>query len=252
MRFDKRVAVVTGGSQGIGEAAARVLARDGASVAVLASSSVEKAQRVAASLPGQARAYAADVRDGAALRRVIDAVRNDYGRIDILVNSAGVFYPTPVGETDDDAYDRTMDINVKGTWNAIGAVAATMKAARYGKIVNVASVCGMTALGGYAVYSASKAAVIMMTRALTQELSPHGINVNVVAPGNTETPMNHDIRTKPELKPFLDAMAARTPSGQTYSSAEDIANIIAFLASDAARAMHGACVLADEGFSSVL
>jgi 3-oxoacyl-[acyl-carrier protein] reductase len=104
--------------------------------------------------------------------------------------------------------------------------------------------------GGFAVYCATKAAIVMMSRALAIELAPHGISVNCLSPGNTATPMNLDIRTKPELKPFLDAMKARTPSGQTHSSAEDMANIVAFMVSDGARAMHGANILADEGFSA--
>jgi NAD(P)-dependent dehydrogenase (short-subunit alcohol dehydrogenase family) len=91
-----------------------------------------------------------------------------------------------------------------------------------------------------------------MTRALAIELAPHGINVNAIAPGNTATPMNEDIRTKPELASFLNAMAARTPSGQTYSSIEDMAGLVAFLVSGEARAMHGATVLMDEGFSAGL
>jgi len=90
----------------------------------------------------------------------------------------------------------------------------------------------------------------MMTRALALELAPSGVRVNCIAPGNTATPMNEDIRTRPELKHFLDGMAARTPSGRTYSDPEDMAAIAAFLASDESRAMHGAVVLADEGFSA--
>jgi len=89
-----------------------------------------------------------------------------------------------------------------------------------------------------------------MTRALAIELAPHGISVNCLSPGNTATPMNLDIRTRPELAGMLDAMRSRTPSGRVHSSAEDMANIAAFMVSDQARALHGANILADEGFSA--
>lgn len=248
-----RAALVTGGSQGIGEAIVRRLAADGVTVGVVASTDVAKARAVCAELPSDRGVpYACDVRDTAAVSALIARAQQDLGRIDILVNSAGVFYPTPAGSTDEASYDRMMDINVKGTWACINAVAPAMKAQRKGWIVNIGSVVAAMGFGGYAVYCASKAAIVMMTRALAIELAPHGINVNCLSPGNTATPMNEDIRTRPELKPMLDAMAARTPSGQTYSSAEDMANIVAFMVSDAARSLHGINILADEGFSAGL
>lgn len=125
-----------------------------------------------------------------------------------------------------------------------------MTARRRGWIVNLGSVVAAMGFGRYAVYCATKAAIVMMTRALAIELAPHGISVNCLSPGNTATPMNLDIRTKPELAGMLDAMRTRTPSGQTHSNAEDMASIVAFMVSDGARAMHGANILADEGFSA--
>ncbi len=253
MAMTGRTALVTGGSQGIGEAIARRLAADGVMVGVVASADVAKAQAVCADLPaGRGVPYACDVRNTAAVSVLVERAEKDLGRIDILVNSAGVFYPTPAGGTDEASYDRMIDINVKGTWNCINAVAPVMKARGRGWIINIGSVVAAMGFGGYAVYCASKAAIVMMTRALAIELAPHGINVNCLSPGNTATPMNEDIRTQPQLKPMLDAMAARTPSGQTYSSAEDMANIVAFMVSDAARSLHGINILADEGFSAGL
>ena len=251
MAIPGKTALITGGSQGIGEAIARRLAAEGVTVAVVASSDRQKAQSVAASLPGgKALAFAADVRDAAAVAALVNEAHAALGSIDILINSAGVFYPTPAGGTEDADYDRMVDINLKGTWNAVNAVAPLMKAQQRGWIVNLGSVAGSMGIGGYAVYCATKAAIIMMTRTLAIELAPHGISVNCLSPGNTATPMNLDIRTSPELAPMLEAMRARTPSGQVHSSAEDMANIVAFLLSDGARAMHGANILADEGFSA--
>ncbi len=253
MSFSGKVALVTGGSQGIGEGVARMLAQRGATVAVLASNSQEKAAKIADSIiaeGGKARPYAADIRESPACRMLVEKVVADFGRVDILVNSAGLFKPTPVGETSDEAFDIQFDVNVKGTWNMISAVTAPMKSQHYGKIVNISSADGTVGNPGYTVYGATKAAVIIMTRGLACELGPHGINVNCVAPGNTATPMNEHIRTEPEYKEYLLKMANRTPSRRTYSNVEDIANVVCFLASDAAKAMLGACVLADEGISA--
>jgi len=201
---------------------------------------------------GKAEAFVADVADAAQVMKLEHDVESKLGPIVILVNSAGVYYATPVGGTDEPAYDRMMNINLKGTWNTINAVAPGMKTRKKGKIINISSVAGVMGIGTNAVYCASKAGVIMMTRALANELAAHGINVNCISPGNTETPMNHEIRTNPALKHFLDAMAARTPSGRVYSTAEEIASVAVFLAVDDTRAMHGSNVLIDEGFSAGL
>jgi 3-oxoacyl-[acyl-carrier protein] reductase len=250
MKLKDKIALVTGSSQGIGEAIATRFASEGAAVAVVASSSVDKARVVSDRLGGKAKPYTCDVRSADSVGTLVAQVAKDFGRVDVLVNSAGVFYPTPAGATTEADFDRLVDINMKGTWNLINAVAPGMVERRHGKILNLASVAGVMGIGTYAVYCATKAGIIMMTRALACELAPHGINVNCIAPGNTATPMNEDIRTKPELKQFLDFMAARTPSGRTYSTAEDMAGIALFLCSDDGRAMHGSCVLADEGFST--
>ena len=252
MRFEGRTALVSGGSQGIGEAVAQRLAREGARVAVMASSQVAKAAAVVHHLPSpdEHLAVACDVADTARVHAVVADVVGRFGRLDILVNAAGVFYATPVGSTEDVAFDRMVAVNLKGAWNLISAIAPGMKAQKAGKIISFASVAGVMGIGTYAVYCATKAGIIMMTRALANELAPFGINVNCVAPGNTATPMNENVRTDPALKPFLDAMAARTPSGRTYSTSEEMAAIATFLASEDARAMHGSCVLADEAFSA--
>jgi 3-oxoacyl-[acyl-carrier protein] reductase len=253
MQLKGKVALVTGGSQGIGEAIARRFAKEGAAVAVVASSDRRKAEGVAERIVkdgGKAHAYACDVRHVKPVGELVDMVERDLGPIGVAVTAAGVFFPTPVGATEEADFDRMVDINLKGTWNIVNATAPRMKTRKSGKLVLFSSVAGVLGIGNYAIYSATKAAIVMMTRALAAELAKEGINVNCIAPGNTATPMNEDIRTKPELKPFLDFMTSRTPSGRTYSDPEDMAGIALFLASDAARAMHGSCLLADEGFAA--
>ncbi len=253
MRFADRIAVVTGGSQGIGACIAERLAAEGAAVVVVASTDRAKGQRVADRIGakgGRAVTEVADVRDPDRIKAVIDHVVSAEGRIDMLVNCAGVFFPTPAGETTAADADRIIDINLKGSFHAINAAAPHMKRAGRGKILNVASVAGVMGVGGYSLYCASKAGIMMMTRALAVELAPAGINVNAIAPGNTATPMNENIRTDAALKPMLDAMTARTPSGRTYSDPDEMAGLALYLLSDEARAMHGSTVLMDEGFSA--
>ncbi|UIF84730.1 SDR family NAD(P)-dependent oxidoreductase [Cupriavidus sp. UYPR2.512] len=254
MSNEGKVALVTGGSQGIGEATARRLAREGYRVAVVASSSVAKAEAVAGAIKeagGKAQGFVCDVRSGDAVRALVGDVQSAFGRVDVLVNCAGVFKPTPAGEGGDDgAVDAMIDINLKGTWQTIDAVVPLFKQAGQGRIVNIASVAAFLGVGNYAIYCATKAGIVMMTRALACELGWHNINVNCIAPGNTATPMNEDIRNDASMQAFRDAIAARTPSPRTFSEPDDIAGAVAFLASDAARSMNGSCLLMDEGLSA--
>jgi 3-oxoacyl-[acyl-carrier protein] reductase len=255
MRFVDKVAIVTGGSQGIGARIAERLGLEGAFVAVLSSSNLDKADAVAERIReagGRANGYAIDVRDRASVQALVEKLTTEHGRIDLLVNAAGVFFPTPVGNTAGDQVDRMVDINLKGTFHAINAVTPNMIAAGSGKIVNIASVAATMGIGGYALYCATKAGITQMTRAMACELAPHGININAVAPGNTRTPINEDIRTNPSLKPMLDAMASRTPSGNVFTDPDDIAGLALYLLSPDARAIHGTTVLMDEGFSAGL
>jgi len=253
MTLEDQVAVIFGGSSGIGEATAERLAAEGAKVAVVASGSLAKAQAVAdriAAAGGRAWAYAADVRDVAAIRAVVDAVGRDLGPIDILVNSAGVYYPTQIGETSEEAFDRMADVNLKGTFFAIDAVAPGMKARGRGRIVNVASVAGYRGSPRFPLYSATKAAVVMLTKALAGDLAPHGVHINAIAPGNTATPLNLGERTDPENEALMKGKAAATPSQRVYSPPTEMAAAIFFLVSGEVSAMHGATLLLDEGLSA--
>ncbi len=248
-----KVALITGGSSGIGEAIAKALAGDGATVAVVASGSLAKAEAVCAAIEakgGSASAYTTDVRSADAVKALVDQVCSDHGGLDILVNSAGVYYPTPVAETAEADSDRMFDVNIKGVWNCINAAVPAMKQRGGGKIVNLSSVAAYVGVGGFAIYCASKAAIKMMTRSLACDLAPFDININAIAPGNTETPMNEGFRTDPANAEYLAGMEKATPSNTTFSKPEDIAKLAHFLVCDASRAMHGSTVLADEGISA--
>lgn len=249
MKLARKVVIVSGGSQGIGEAIARLYAQEGARVAVVSSSSLDKAQAVVdgiAGAGGQARPYVCDVRKMEEVARLVSDVEHDLGPVDIVLNAAGVFYPTPAGATPEDDFDRMVDINLKGTWNIVGGVVPGMKQRGRGKIICMASVASVYGVAPFAVYCATKAAVVQMVRALALELAPHGVQINAIAPGNTASPMNEAMRSDPAT---VAAIAAATPSGRAFASVDDIAAIALFLASDDSRAMHGSCLLADEGIS---
>lgn len=250
--FAGKVAIVTGGSSGIGQAVAEALARAGARVAVVASSSLEKAETVSRAIEafgGTARPYVADVRDPEVFARLVGEVESAFGGVDLLVNGAGVFFPTPVGKTDTATATELIDINVMGVWNAVSACVPAMKRRGGGRIVNISSTAATIGIKSFALYCASKAAVSMMTRALAAELGPDGIAINAIAPGNTATPMNAQVRASEEAS---EAMRRMTPSGIAFSDVADIAGIALFLLSDRAGPVHGATWLADEGISAAI
>jgi NAD(P)-dependent dehydrogenase (short-subunit alcohol dehydrogenase family) len=245
-----KVALVTGGSSGIGRATALLLARNGAQVAVVASSDIGKAQAVVeeiSSQGGEARAFQADVRAVQNIDTLVREVHTCWGGIDILVNSAGVYYPTLIGETSEEAYDRMADINLKGMFFTMDRVATGMKARQRGKICNVASIAAFVGSGNYGLYCALKAGVVALTKTFALQLAPYGINVNAIAPGNTRSPINEDVRTKPEFAGRRAMIDAQTPSPRKFSDPEDIAAGILFLVSEESRAMNGATLLMDEG-----
>jgi 3-oxoacyl-[acyl-carrier protein] reductase len=248
-----RTALIFGGSSGIGRATAELFGREGASVAVVASGSLAKATEVAdaiAAAGGRARAYAADIRDVAAVAALVAQVEAELGAVAILVNSAGVYFPTEIGATAEVDFDRMVDINLKGTFFAINAVVPGMKARGNGHIVNVASVAGVRGSPRFPLYSATKASIIMLTKALAGALAPHGIHINAIAPGNTATALNAAERADNANAALMDAKRAATPSGRVYSPPEEMAAAILFLCAGEVNAMHGATMLLDEGLSS--
>jgi 3-oxoacyl-[acyl-carrier protein] reductase len=253
MELRNRVALISGGSSGIGEAIARKFASEGATCAVIASSNIRKAKKVAKEIKRKSKGYVCDVTKPKDCEATVAKVLKNHGKIDILVNAAGVFYPTPAGDTKPADMNRMVDINLKGQWNMINAVSPHMVSRKRGNIINMASVAGMVALPAYGMYCATKAGIIMLTKCMAVELSRSGIHVNSISPGNTASPMNEDIRTDPELKPVLDFMEMLTPSGRTYSTVEEMANAALFLASPkTGNPIYGANFTLDEGFAAGL
>jgi 3-oxoacyl-[acyl-carrier protein] reductase len=247
-----KVALVTGSSSGIGREVARALAAQGARVAVVASRDRAKAQDVVSEIEAagdKAQAFVADISSARGATTLVREVEAELGPIDLLVNSAGVYFPTRAGEATEEAFDRMVAINLKGSFFTLNAVAPGMKARGAGRIVNIASVAGIAPNPEYSLYAATKAGIIALTRAVALELAPYGINLNAIAPGNTETPINADIRTAPEHAAQRARIESVTPSRRLFTPAAEIAAAIVFLLSDAARGMYGSVMVVDEGKS---
>ncbi|TIQ36460.1 MAG: L-iditol 2-dehydrogenase [Mesorhizobium sp.] len=189
MKLKDKVAVVTGGAQGIGAAIVRGFAAEGAQV-VIADVGVDKAEALARELGGKAAAVQLDVRDLASIEAMVDSVTRTHGGIDILVNNAAVFDMGPLLEISEKSFDLQFSVNVKGLLFTLQAVAKRMVAqGRRGKIINMASQAGRRGEALVAVYCATKAAVISITQSAGLALIKHGINVNGIAPGVVDTPM---------------------------------------------------------------
>ena len=250
MKLRDRVALITGGTAGIGQAIAIRFASEGAKIAVVASTDIGKAERVAHQITeagGVARPFVADVSKVAEIGSMVEAVVAAFGDIHILVNSAGIVGGTPAGATSEADYDRVMDTNLKGTFFCANAVVPLMKAEGSGHIVNISGIGAFRGSSGGAAYCASKAGVLSVTEALANELAPHGIHVNAIAPGPTATQGNEHLRSGPGAELRLTQLADRTRSGRPFSDADDMARAALFLVSEDSIAMHGSVMVLDEG-----
>jgi 3-oxoacyl-[acyl-carrier protein] reductase len=230
-----RTALVTGASQGIGRAVAVELASAGAIVALAARNEAKLAEAVAEieAAGGQAAAFALDVSSEDSIKSGAKAILERYGKVEILVNNAGITRDTLVLRMKRDDWDSVLSTNLTGAFLLTQALLSPMLRNRWGRIVNITSVVGRTGQAGQVNYAASKAGMIGMTRSLAREVASRGITVNAVAPGYIETPMTHVLDEKQR-----QAMMAQIPLGRAGTDKE-IAHAVAFLASDAASYITG-------------
>jgi 3-oxoacyl-[acyl-carrier protein] reductase len=236
MALDGKVALVTGGSRGIGRAIALRLADMGATVAINYVSNPDAAREVVAAIVargGHAGLYKFDVADAQAVNEAVARVIEDYGRLDILVNNAGITRDGLLMKMKEESWDQVLDTNLKGAFNCIKAVNRPMMKQRWGRIVNISSVIGFLGNAGQANYAAAKAGLTGLTRSVARELASRGITVNGVAPGYIDTDMTRDLVEEVKNKIVLEIPM------RAMGSAEDVAGAVAYLVGEDARYVTG-------------
>lgn len=240
----EKIAVVTGASRGIGKAIAMRLAKEGATVIINYNGSVDKAEAVKTEIEkagGRAAVYQCDVSEEKACEAFLSEVIKTYGRIDVLVNNAGITRDGLLMRMSETDFDAVLNTNLKGAFHTIRSASRQMLKQRSGRIINMASVVGVSGNAGQANYAASKAGVIGLTKAAAKEMASRGITVNAVAPGFIETDMTGVLSEKVREGAF-----GQIPMG-TFGKPEDVASAVAFLASEEARYITGQVLHVDGG-----
>ncbi len=246
MRLREKVAVVTGGSRGLGRAIALGLAREGAAIAVCYRSGLAEAGEVVGEIVaagGTAAAFCVDTVDRASIEAMVAAVDKRFGRIDILVNNAGVMNTTPFLELTDEEWDRVLDTNLKGYFRAAQACARVMKRNGYGRIVNISSTRQEQANAGNTAYCTAKGGIFMLNRVMAVELAPLGICVNSVAPGTIVTDLNRDYLSD---EAFREKRICEIPIAR-LGEVDEVVGATVFLASEEASFCVGASIMVDGG-----
>jgi 3-oxoacyl-[acyl-carrier protein] reductase len=238
MRLKDKVAIITGSARGIGQATALKFAKEGARVVVcdLDRKAVDEVVAEIVAAGGQAVGFTVNVTDKASIAAMVKGVTDKYGRIDVLVNNAGIVDDAMFRKMSDEQFDRVIDVNLKGTYNCARAVVDIMIAQNAGVILNASSVVGIYGNFGQTNYAASKFGVIGMAKTWARELGRKGIRANAVCPGFVETTILKSIPEK-----VMQAMIDRVPLGR-LAKPEEIANTYAFLASDEASYINGAVI----------
>lgn len=243
MRLNNKVALVTGGARGIGQAIAFAFAKEGADI-VVADVNLEVAQKTAAQieeLGRKAMALTMDVTNFEAVEEGVNKILDKMGKVDILVNNAGITKDNLLLRMSQSDWDAVISVNLKGTFNCIKAVSRPMIKQRSGRIISIASIIGLMGNPGQANYAASKAGIIALTKTVAKELASRNINANAVAPGFIQTEMTAKLPEELKKK-MLEAI----PLG-TLGTPEDVANLCLFLASEESRYITGQVITVDGG-----
>lgn len=243
MRLEGKVCMITGAASGIGKAASLLFAQEGAIVAAcdVSESSLNALVEEAKDLPGKVEPYVLDVTNREQVKEVVESIVQKYGRIDVLVNNAGITRDALLVRMKEEDWDAVINVNLKGVFNVTQAVVPHMIKQRSGSIINVSSVVGVYGNPGQTNYAASKAGVIGMTKTWAKELAGRNIRVNAVAPGFIETPMTEKLPDKAR-----EAALSRIPLGR-FGKPEEVAQVYLFLASDESSYITGQVIGVDGG-----
>lgn len=252
MRLKDKVAIISGGGSGFGEVTARLFAREGAAV-MLADINGEAAQSVASSITsegGQAGWARTDVTSSSSVEAMVQAALDQFGRVDILFNSAGIEAFGTVVDTDETAWDRIFAIHVRGAYLCSKyALPAMIEGGRGGSVVNVSSVAGLVGIRNMTAYSAAKGAILSLTRSMAVDFAQYNVRVNCVAPGTTMTPMGQRL-VEGDTPEQLALRMSRYPLNR-FGRPEEIANAVLFLASDESSYATGSCLVIDGGLTAI-
>ena len=252
MRLQDKVALITGAGSGIGRASALKFAREGAKVVAVDARQEGNAEtaRLVSAEGGTATAVGADVTSAGDVARMVRAAVETYGRLDVLFNNAGLSIAGTILELSEEDFDRLVAVNVKGVFLGCKEAIPLMKAQGSGTILNTASQLGTVGFDRSAVYPATKGAVIQLTRCLALDHATDGIRVNAICPGPIDTPMVRDSGSSPgDAEAILRRLSGRVPMGRV-GTAQEMADVAAYLCSDEASFVTGAAILADGGWTA--
>jgi 3-oxoacyl-[acyl-carrier protein] reductase len=244
MDLKGKVALVTGGSMGIGTAMSLNLAENGADVALTFRRHEEEAKAVVEKIKGlgrRAKAYKVDVSEFEAVQALVQKVLDEFDHLEILINNAGMNWDGVVWKMTEEQWDKVIDVDLKGTFNFIRAVAPTFKEQKYGKIINITSINGLRGKFGQSNYSAAKAGTIGLTKTVAREMGKYNVNVNSVAPGMILTDMFKDLPDEFKQKAADETVFNR------LGEPGDVAHIVTFLCSDKSRHITGEVIKVDGG-----
>ena len=244
MSIHNKVALITGGSRGIGRAVSLRLASDGVKLAINYKSDKKSADLVvglAKEMGVEALSVQADVSDSSQVDVMVDQVVSEFGNVDILVNNAGIIHDSLLMRMSEDVWDEVLNTNLKGSYNCTKAVLRYMVRQRWGRVINVVSVVGIEGNPGQSNYAASKAGVIAFSRSIAKEVASRNITVNSVAPGYISTEIVADLN--PEFKELI---LSRIPQNK-FGTVEDVSNMVGYLASEEANYITGEVIRVDGG-----